>query len=218
MDPIQRFIETNLHSGQLAFDIGANVGVYTKIMAGRGCHVIAFEPDSRSAKALREGVAGLSVEVVEAAVSDGAGPIEFYADLRPGLHGLSSSVNRLRGMEDNAEMVVVPSITLDAFCAERALAPHLIKIDVEGHENAVIHGARGVIANWRPFIIFEFWESWWNLGVEEIFDFLDTNYELRVAQTGELAYGYYKRRTDLAASNTTVDIACTPRPRAPANC
>lgn len=211
MDPIKAFIEANLRPGQVGFDVGANRGVYAKIMAGCGARVVAFEPDADSAATLREACAGLPVEIVEAAVSDEIGSIEFYRDLRPGLQGLASSVNRLRGMEDKTEKVVVPRLTLDGFCAERGIAPNLIKIDVEGHESAVIRGASGIIADCRPFILFEFWESWWHRGIEEIFDHLYRDYELKIAQTGELAYQYYKERSDLAASNVTVDITCTPR-------
>jgi len=45
-------------------------------------------------------------------------------------------------------------VTLDTF-RQIARPPELIKIDVEGHESAVIRGARRTLSEDRPILIFE---------------------------------------------------------------
>jgi hypothetical protein len=53
----------------------------------------------------------------------------------------------------------VPLTSLDHFSAERRVVPDLVKIDVEGGEIGVVHGARGLLASARPIVIFESWRS-----------------------------------------------------------
>jgi FkbM family methyltransferase len=83
-----------------------------------------------------------NVTVVAAAVSDRVGtmrmaegrtPSEFHAD----------PVGRY----------ALPSIALDSWLAEsKSPPPTVIKMDVEGAEVAVFHGARDIIVNSRPLI------------------------------------------------------------------
>ena len=47
------------------------------------------------------------------------------------------------------------AITLDKFCDEQGIEPTLLKIDVEGWEPEVVHGARALVARARPAILFE---------------------------------------------------------------
>src|SRR5262249_43621063 len=51
----------------------------------------------------------------------------------------------------------VAMITLDGFTAQCGLAPDVVKIDVEGSELAVLRGARRVLAETRPLLVFEAW-------------------------------------------------------------
>ncbi|OGX38617.1 MAG: hypothetical protein A3C53_04135 [Omnitrophica WOR_2 bacterium RIFCSPHIGHO2_02_FULL_68_15] len=52
--------------------------------------------------------------------------------------------------------MTVPVTTLDACLAgHECAAPLLIKIDVEGHEAAVLRGASETLARYRPWVIFE---------------------------------------------------------------
>jgi FkbM family methyltransferase len=49
----------------------------------------------------------------------------------------------------------VRTISVDDFCIEKNLKPHLIKIDVEGHEVQVIKGALNSITTHLPKVYFE---------------------------------------------------------------
>ena len=56
--------------------------------------------------------------------------------------------NRLASPFETAErsdLVHVPSLTIDEFCAQQNIRPDVIKIDVEGAELAVLAGARNTI-------------------------------------------------------------------------
>jgi hypothetical protein len=51
--------------------------------------------------------------------------------------------------------VPVEVTTLDAFFDEHERAPNFLKIDVEGHELAVLNGARRLLEQYRPTILVE---------------------------------------------------------------
>ena len=51
--------------------------------------------------------------------------------------------------------VTVEAVTLDAFCAERGLAPDFVKIDVEGAELLVVRGMKSVLVGARPRLMVE---------------------------------------------------------------
>ncbi|MBI1725713.1 MAG: FkbM family methyltransferase [Candidatus Rokubacteria bacterium] len=144
-DKMFRFM-ARLRPGMTVWDIGANVGLYTlpsaRVVAPAGC-VVAFEPMPRNLHFLRRHLAlnGLAgVAVCEAAVSDRAGtlrmkegdsPSEFHAD--PG---------------GDWE---VTAITLDEWLSENeALPPDVVKIDVEGSDDAVLRGGARSFAKYRP--------------------------------------------------------------------
>lgn len=137
-----------LRPGMTVWDIGANVGLFTLPSAravGPTGHVVAFEPMPRNLRFLRRHLAlnGLGgIVVCEAAVSDRAGtlrmkegdsPSEFHAD--PG---------------GDWE---VRAITLDEWLSENgALPPDVVKIDVEGSDDAVLRGGARSFAKYRPAI------------------------------------------------------------------
>jgi len=142
---LRHFVE-RLAPAMTIWDIGANVGLYTLASAravGTGGRVVAFEPMPRNLEFLRRHILlnGVSnVEVCEAAavdvagivgMADGDSPSEFRVEL--------GGAWRVR------------AIALDGWQAETASpAPHVVKIDVEGSEDAVLRGGRRTFAHFRP--------------------------------------------------------------------
>ena len=134
-----------VHDGAIVVDVGANVGAYSLLFAtwaGPSGRVFAFEPSDASRSGLERHLRlnGLSdrVSVRAEAVAETTGSVPFK-------DAGSDGDNRiLAGARDDSR--VVPSVSVDDFCAIRGLAPDLIKIDVEGAELAVLRGARQTIA------------------------------------------------------------------------
>jgi FkbM family methyltransferase len=135
----------------VVIDIGANLGEWSVPLAqavGPGGRVLCCDPNPSVAAAL---LATLRInnlrqaEVLQIALSDADGDGHLAIDPR------DSGQSRLA-----ASGIGVWLRTLDAIVAEAALARiDLIKIDVEGHEAAVLAGAAGALQRFRPAMIFE---------------------------------------------------------------
>jgi FkbM family methyltransferase len=141
------FIERFLRPGDVAVDVGANVGVYSLFLAkqvGPSGIVVACEPDPENLAAL---VANLArnhlrhVRIVDAAIADHEGTVSFSA----GRHTTSRIAD-----SSAAATCRVRVTTLDALCAERR--PLFAKVDVEGAEHLVLRGARALMAAGAPHV------------------------------------------------------------------
>jgi FkbM family methyltransferase len=132
-------------------DVGANIGdvldrISRRFPAGRH---IAFEPLPELAADLAARFP--SVDVHHAALGAERGEATFYRNLRAEAR---SSLSTLGVPADQLEPVPVTVETLDEVAGDRYL-PHFIKIDVEGAEASVLRGARRVLREARPLVLFE---------------------------------------------------------------
>lgn len=211
MDIIADFIGRTVTDRMTAFDVGANLGRYTRSLSERAGQVFAFEPIPAAAQTLRE-LQLAKVRVIEAAVSDKEGEANFHVDMRPEFNGDASSLVRLNDMDGVTKSIRVHTLSLDAFCIANRIKPGFIKIDAEGHERFVLKGAKRTIEKLRPFLVFEFWETWWEIGgFNEIFDWLAPRYNMTVLQTGEDAKQVYMRGNRPCRNGVSLDIACEPK-------
>lgn len=153
-------------------DVGANVGTWSASMlaaAGRAGRLAdldlhAFEPASDTFARLSRALAGAAVTAHRAALSDRCGSAALHVTA-PGagtnsLHAPPAAAGGAAGQAAVTE--VVATITLDAY-AERAWLPELalVKIDTEGHEMAVLHGASTLLRQQRIRIVqFEYNHRW----------------------------------------------------------
>lgn len=139
------FLERFLRPGDLAVDVGANVGAYTLFLAklvGPAGEVIACEPDPRNLERLRANVErnGLrQVEIEALAIGAAPGEVNFATGL--------DSIGHVAS-EGAAGSLRVPVTTLDALCARRR--PAFIKVDVEGFEPEVVAGANELMTAGVP--------------------------------------------------------------------
>jgi FkbM family methyltransferase len=120
--------------GDLAFDVGANIGSRTEVMLSLGATVVAFEPQPSCAKELRARQNGKLI-VVEAAVgsADGEATLHVKADKT------HSSLVTKQSSAPDASVLRVPVTTLDLAIKEYG-RPRFCKIDVEGFETEVLKG------------------------------------------------------------------------------
>ncbi|HTB47601.1 MAG TPA: FkbM family methyltransferase [Acetobacteraceae bacterium] len=148
----------------IVIDVGANSGFYALLAtcAASVVHVLAFEPDQTVFDVLRRNIdanaASGRIEAVALALSSRCGTAALYVPTQE--HGLLETSSSLEESFKDAHSEVRPvrTMTLDAFLAEHPRGQQrvtLIKMDVEGHEAAVLEGARQTIARWRPLLFVE---------------------------------------------------------------
>jgi FkbM family methyltransferase len=151
-----------IDAGDTVVDVGANVGYMTSlavVRAGRGGTVIAFEPHPVVFELLSGNVARWSgrdiapVAIHQLALSDHSGTAQLNAgaafDANMGLSTLDTSAA-------SAEDVLVPVEVkrLDDVSDEQSIG--MLKIDVEGHETAVLRGGLELLESGRiRDVIFE---------------------------------------------------------------
>jgi len=128
----------------IVVDIGAHIGRYTLRAASKASKVIAVEPDPSNFRLLESNVAlnGLSnVVLVSKAMSSRAGPRLLRRAGRSNT-GMSTLLPDSSGREASSEDIIVDGETLDHLVGAHALSRiDWLKIDVEGHEVAVLEGA-----------------------------------------------------------------------------
>jgi len=130
-----------LKPGDVAVDVGANVGLYTVLLArtvGSQGLVIACEPGGRNFEHLGENLKlnGLTnVRLFRKALGNTSGQAKLYASTVIGNSSLAS------GKNGNAVAEDVELIEGDRLIAQENLpVPRALKIDVEGFEYAVLKG------------------------------------------------------------------------------
>ena len=137
---------------QLSIDVGAAVGSYTALFVPLSRRVIAFEPVPQFAAALRKMFAGtLIVRIEQVALSDQSGSRSMQVPRDCFWRSTIESNNRLPFSTD-LELIPVTTRSLDEYEFHDV---GLIKIDVEGHELAVLRGAADTIHRERPNVLVE---------------------------------------------------------------
>lgn len=140
---------------QMAVDVGAAGGSFIAHLLGRATRVLAFEPRPRQAADLRAMVRALNLPVtIEAvALSDRAGT----ATLRMLVHDLGRSTIDAGNALDDPDgsprtELQVPMKRLDDYALQDV---GFLKIDVEGHELAVLAGAQATLLRSRCTVLIE---------------------------------------------------------------
>ena len=134
-----------LRPGMTFLDVGANCGYYTLLaqeLVGEYGNVVAFEANPAYIPFLEDTYAinrRSHFDIVNAAVTDKVGEIKLNIPAK--LYGSASTVDDFPAYETKA--VKVPAVTLDSL--DIPAGPRIIKIDVEGAEEAVFNGAHKLL-------------------------------------------------------------------------
>ena len=154
--------------GSVVFDVGANIGLYTRFLHSLGSptQIVAFEPWLENVAILHENLqlAGIreSTIVVPAALGDRDGTVAFQVDDIQSTSGTLESVTDGAPAEGRRNLGLparsqdVPCHRLDTLLANADLpAPDVLKLDVEGAEGHVLRGAHDTLRRDRPFLLIE---------------------------------------------------------------
>ncbi len=154
---VQNFLASKLKAGDVFYDLGANIGLFSLIAArivSPAGRVFSFEPDPQNALRLRRNLEqnGFSnATVVESGVWSSTTDLSFAV-------APESSPDRGVGTfmpgDAAAQNLSIHVVSLDDF-TRTAPVPTAIKCDVEGAELEVLKGARNVLAKSRPWILCE---------------------------------------------------------------
>lgn len=199
------FLERHLNSsnmqGQLpvVLDIGANKGAYAEqVLAIRpDAQVIAFEPSPTAFKVLREKSIDIGFAALPFGCSDKDEELVLfdYAD-SPGSEHASVYQEQFRdNLKAEATGHAIKCITVDNFLESQQITNiDLLKIDVEGHEMAVLRGAETALREGRIRAVhFEFNEMHVHAGVffKDFFDFFNGFALFRLLPDGMVALPHY---------------------------
>lgn len=158
-----RYGEVELHlldmlcrPGVDAIDVGANDGSYVHYLRRHVPRVIAFEPMPKLAQALHEKFPrGVVIEHI--ALSNRAGKIELRMPMIDGvaIEGCSTISDRASAVYPGYVATEVPMDRLDNVYGGNV---GFIKVDVEGHEQAVLDGGVETVRRCRPRALVEVME------------------------------------------------------------
>jgi FkbM family methyltransferase len=142
----------------VVFDVGANRGDYISnfLLINPFASIHAFEPQESAFKILESKFkSDKRVNLYRKAVGESVGTSVLYSDqTASGLASLTRRRLNHFGIEFNISENV-ERISLDSMFQKTKIRPHIIKIDVEGHELDVLHGAESLIRD-VELIQFEF--------------------------------------------------------------
>ena len=152
--PFTLFLSSVLRRGDVAVDVGANIGIFTVAMGlgvGATGRVIAYEPNPEVATLLHDNVylnrnrGALTAEVQVRAAAAGAEPGSAALHVHA-KHRAMGSLGHTGGgpAPGDSQTYDVEVVTLDEELAA-LVEVRLVKIDVEGHELDVLRGMRRLL-------------------------------------------------------------------------
>lgn len=150
-------IRTHLTDGDTIFDIGANIGVLTLLMAkhssSRNSTVYSFEPEPRNFKQLSQNIelndlqSRVHPRQIALGASRGEASLHVRGEAGEGRHSIAES----KGATD---AITVTVNTCEGFAREESAMPDVLKIDVEGAEGQVLAGVTSLLDSHSPRDIF----------------------------------------------------------------
>lgn len=200
-----------------AVDVGANYGMYSCRLVTLAKRSVAFEPIPAFAKMLQSGF-GSRLKVHAVALSDThGGEVELRLPRLFTGYATIEENNSLETRDQNSiELVRVPRATLDSFDLQDV---GFVKIDVEGHEEAVLLGARETLKRCSPCVLIEVEERHNAGSVERVLSFVrDLDYAAYVIFDGTLRslpeFDLVENQTTESPEVYARNMICVPKSRA----
>jgi len=144
------FYSQFIASGDLVFDVGANLGNYAEAFCALGATVVAVEPDPRNLVTLKQRLASERAFIEPCAMGREEGAAELH------MYDRNDVSTLLRPWSENTtaiwkESVSVPVRTLESLALKYGV-PKYVKVDAEGFDFEVLSGMKFE----PPLVSFEF--------------------------------------------------------------
>jgi FkbM family methyltransferase len=169
-EPERALLPALCDPARIGLDIGAALGAYTWPLSRLCAGCVAFEPNPEQSRYLARALGG-KARVESLALSDHEGEVELVIPLGHGGSQAGLATIAPGAWLDGVpvQRVTVAMRTLDSF----NLAPAgFIKLDVEGHELAVLRGASRLLARDQPCLLVELEERFGDGAIARVREFL----------------------------------------------
>lgn len=148
-----------MRAGDLAIDIGANLGYYARLMAriaGRNGHVYAVEPVAPIRRVLEGNLRRCgNTEILPYALGAAEGEIRMgNATVRAGGY-FGTGQNFVMEAGDEADMVFTAEMRRGSRLFAHLTRIDFIKCDVEGYETVIMEEMRPLLERFRPTVLIE---------------------------------------------------------------
>ncbi len=171
------FMRQALQGAHVVFDVGANVGNWVRaaLSINPEAEYHCFEPSAATYRALVNEALPSNVKTNNCGLGakDGEAPL-FVFDDGSGTNSLyrREGIGTTQPRRDNIRL-----ITIDRYCDQHDIAHvDFVKLDVEGHELAVLHGARRMLSEGRINVVqFEYGGTYIDARIllKDIWDYVD---------------------------------------------
>ncbi len=151
-EPELRWLDRWCDPARRAVDVGANVGIWSWHLRRHAHGVVAYEPNPDLAAWLRRALPA-DVEIRNRALSDAPGRLPLRIPVVAGRP--DTALASLSQHFENAESVREVDVEVRRLDDEELRDVGFLKIDVEGHERAVIAGAHALLTRERPTVVIE---------------------------------------------------------------
>ena len=137
-------LNSAIKTGDTCWDIGANLGLYTKALSelvGKNGFVRAFEPHPKTFNNLKKIIKNVNTEIHNIGFGDSKEKVRF-SDLE------DHTINSIVDTSYTGKYLEVEITTIDKVIVEKNWeAPNIIKIDVEGFELEIMKGMSSTLYN-----------------------------------------------------------------------
>lgn len=171
---------------QLSIDVGVLYGGYAREMMRYSARVAMVEANPEQVAFLKRAFPKQQELIIGSAAGESPGNLRLRIPRNMPGNATVEVENTLSRHRDLIEYEV-PVTPLDALFQNEKVG--FIKIDVEGHENAVLKGASAIIQHSRPRFILECGDHHKKGAVQEMFAFFHSmNYQVHFMHRGKLQH------------------------------